>query len=461
MRKIILMILSIFVTSFLYAINLEDAQKIARQNNKNFLSQKANVEQANWNKYNAFTNFLPKFSLDESIVRIDNDTYNQAIQTIDIPVFDINNPSNIIGFLPMSSSSMYPDGIFKTTYTTKLTIQQPIFNGGKIFLGYQIANLSKKQADLNLQSKGDNLDYQVAEVYFNLLKMNDVLEISEKSLVSSQVQLEKVTEKFDVGIAKKSDILQWKVKVENDKITLEEIKNSIAVLKTVWKNLLGFDTSENIPLPENIFLSEYDIEIKKYSRFSENEKDRELQQILSQTENYNPDLKNLAITEKIAKKGYQIAKGNFLPSLNLQYSRQFESDDKLDFDGITKWNVAAIASFPIFQSGANFTNLKKSKYEFKKTKLQLEDAKEKILMGAENSFYNIITNAKKVNGSKLALENSKENHKIINDFYKQNMVTNTELLDAEVMLFAGEMNLAVAYYDYILAKYELYKFIKK
>ena len=229
----------------------------------------------------------------------------------------------------------------------------------------------------------------------------------------------------------------------------------------MWKNLLSIKDNAILPLPEGIILIQYDNEINNYASLSESEKNRKLLDILAKAEHYNPDLKNLRITEKMAKKGHQIAKGNFLPSLNLQYSRQFESDDKLDFDGITKWNVAAIASFPIFQSGANFTNLKKSKYEFKKTKLQLEDAKEKILMGAENSFYNIITNAKKVNGSKLALENSKENHKIINDLYKQNMVTNTELLDAEVMLFAGEMNLAVAYYDYILAKYELYKFIKK
>ncbi|MCD6102026.1 MAG: TolC family protein, partial [Candidatus Cloacimonetes bacterium] len=180
---------------------------------------------------------------------------------------------------------------------------------------------------------------------------------------------------------------------------------------------------------------------------------------LTQAERTNPDIKSLEIVKKISKKGYLIAKGNFLPSINLQFQKQFESDDKLDFDGEDSWNLVAVASFPVFQSGANLTNLKRSKYEYLKTKLQMDDAKDKILMGTKNSFYNLVTKAKKVNSAKVAFENAKENHKILNDLYEQGMVTNTELLDAEIILFGGEMNLTSAYYDYILAKYNLDKFV--
>ncbi|MCK4359525.1 MAG: TolC family protein [Candidatus Cloacimonetes bacterium] len=458
MRKITLILLLIFVNTSLLAISLEEAQKIARQNNKNFLATKANINQAKWNELNALTNFFPKFSLDETVLRLDDNTYNMANKTIYIPVLDAfgNSTGDQIPF----SSGALSSGMYKTNYTTSLTIQQPIFNGGKIFLGYQISKLAKEQAILMSLSGKNNLDYSVAETYLNILKMNDVLEISEKSLASSQAQLKKVSQKFDLGMSKKSDKLQWQVKVENDKITLEEIKNSISVLKTVWKNLLSIK-DDKLPLPEEIVLIQYNNEIDKYASLSDSEKDNKLLDILTKTKNFNPGLKNLKITEMIAKKGHQIAKGNFLPSFNLQYSRQFESDDKLDFDGETNWTIAAVASFPIFQSGANYTNLQKSKYELNKVKFQLDDAREKILMGAENSFYNLVTKSKKVVGNNLALKNAKENHKIVNNLYEQGMVTNSELLDAEIMLFAGEMNLAVAYYDYILAKYNLDKFMKK
>jgi len=49
---------------------------------------------------------------------------------------------------------------------------------------------------------------------------------------------------------------------------------------------------------------------------------------------------------------------------------------------------------------------------------------------------------------------------IINDLFKQGLVTNTELLDAEAMLFGSEMQLVASYYDFILFKYEMKKYIK-
>ncbi len=461
MKKTILLLLIILVCNSLFAINLDEAKKMAEENNKYFLSQKANLNQAKWNELNSLTNFLPKFSLNETVVRLDYDTYNMANQFSASPYYiplidDQGNPAPFP--LPLSAMS---GSIYKTTYTSQLTIQQPIFNGGKIIIGYQIAKLAKKQALLNLKSGKNDLDYQVAETYLNLLKLSDVQEISKKALASSKTHLKVVTDKYEQGIVKKSDVLQWKVKVENDKITLVEVKNGIGVLKTLWKNLLGMQDMDNLPLPDKIDLTQYEDEIKKYAEMSEQEKEQNLQRALTQSERSNPDIKTLETTEKIAEKGYLIAKGNFLPSINLQFQKQFESDDKLDFDGEDSWNLVAVASFPIFQSGANLTNLKRSKYEYLKTTLQLDDAKDKILMGTKNSFYNLVTKAKKVNSAKVAFENAKENHKILNNLYEQGMVTNTELLDAEIMLFGGEMNLTSAYYDYILAKYNLDKFTKE
>ncbi|MEA3474876.1 MAG: TolC family protein [Candidatus Cloacimonadota bacterium] len=449
----------LLICNSLSAISLDEAKKMAEENNKYFLSQKANLNQAKWNEYNAITNFLPKFSLNETAIRLDDNTYNKAIQTAQIPVFNSNGiPTG--DYIPFSPSAM-SGGMYRTTYTTQLAIQQPIFNGGKILIGYQIAKLVKEQALLNLESGKNDLNYQVAETYLNLLKLSDVKKISEKALASSKSHLKMVTDKYEQGIVKKSDVLQWKVKGENDKIALEEVNNSIEILKTLWKDLLGLKNSDNLPMPDEIDFIQYENEIEKYAEITEEEIDREIDKILTQAEITNPDIKSLEIVKKISKKGYLIAKGNFLPSINLQFQKQFESDDKLDFDGEDSWNLMAVASFPIFQSGANLTNLKRSKYEYLKTKLQLDDAKDKILMGTKNSFYNLVTKAKKVNSAKVAFKNAKENHKILNDLYEQGMVTNTELLDAEIILFNGEMNLTSAYYDYILAKYNLNKFIKE
>ena len=459
-RKILFVFISLFLFSTqLCALSLDDAISTALKNNKSFTAQKYSYLQYKWNEKNALTNFFPKVNLNASAVRIDNDTYKEANSTFHLKVFDaLGVPTG--DYVPITVGMM-AGGVYKTTYITDLTIQQPIFNGGKLFLGYKIAQLSTKQVLQNLASSQNDLQYNVADSYLNILKIQDMIKIANKSLASSKAQLKKIYDKFDVGMVKKSDVLQWEVKVENDKITLEELKNGLSVLKTYWYNILGLESLSQAAMPDRIDLTSYDNEITLLHSMSEVTKFDTLSYVLSVVKAENPDLKSFALSERIAKTAQNLAITNFLPSLNLQYTKTFDQDDKLNFDGAKSWNIAAVFSVPIFHFGTNITNLKRSNFQYKSTQLQLEDAREKILMAAENSVYDLITKAKRVISGKLAYENAKQNYSIVNDLFDQGMVTNTELMDAEVMLFGIELNLQTSYYDFVLAKYALEKFTNK
>ena len=437
MKKCFLSVLfAIISMTFLNSINLEKSIEIARKNNKEILSRTNALHSAKWKERNAITNFLPKLNFNSTIVRIDDDTY-QKYNAFNIPGMDL--PPSML--------------VYKTTYTNNLTLRQPIFNGGKLILGYQLAKLAQKQTENALSEKEKELDSQVATTYFNYLKLKDLLELSRKSLNSTKQHLQQVRKNFEVGLAKKSDVLQWQVKLQNDKTSLNEIENNLESLVSIWRNLLGLN--EPVELPDKIDVKKYDEEI---SVLVTNDKETEIQSFLNQVKKNNLSLKSLEISQKMLKKNYCLAKSNFLPSFNLQFSYEIEKDDKLDFSGEENWNLAAIVSVPLFTSFANFTNLKEAKYDLKKNKFLLEDTAEKILIAAENSFYKLTNAAESVENNKIALEFAKENHKIINELYKQKMITNTELLDAEVMLFASEMNLISSYYDFIIQKYETEKF---
>ncbi len=459
-RKILFVFISaILFSTNLCAMSLDKAITTAVQNNKSFTAQKYTYQQYKWNEKNAITNFLPKINFNATAVRIDNDTYENANAVMKLQVYDaFDNPTG--DYVPISAGMM-TGGIYKTTYMTDLTIRQPIFNGGKLFLGHQIAQLSTKQALQNLASSQNDLEYNVADSYLNILKIQDMIKIANKSLASSRAQLKKIYEKFNVGVVKKSDVLQWEVKVENDKITLEELKNGLSVLKTYWFNILGLASLSEAAMPDRIDLTSYDNEIVLLHSISEVTKFDTLSYVLTVVKAENPDLKSLALTERIAKTVQKLAISNFLPSLNLQYTRTFDQDNKLNFDGAKSWNIAAVFSVPIFHFGTNITNLKKSNFEYKSVQLQLEDAREKILMAAETSVYNLITKAKRVMSGKLAYENAKENYSIVNNLFDQGMVTNTELMDSEIMLFGSELNLQTSYYDFVLAKYTLEKYTNK
>jgi len=438
MKKVILIFILMFMISAFSAITLEESIELAKESNKELLAEKNAFRSADWGKKNALTNFLPKVSFNSTIVRIDDETYDRTNAPIQIPG---------LGQFP----AMFP--IYKTTYTNDITVQQSIFNGGKVILGYQLAGLAKKQAYLALQSKGKDISYAIASTYFGILKLQDLQTLSQKSLESTLSHLESVQKNYDVGSAKKSDVLQWQVKQKNDETALLEIGNSIDELYSFWQILLGTEEAKE---PSQIDVTDYNSETLQYAMMEKNELEKAAGDFLSKVEKTSPTIQTLELVKQMMKKNYCMAKGEFLPSLNLQFSYQLESDDEFDFDGEDNWNLVAALSVPI--SGTNYSNLKKAKYDLKKTQYETESAQENYMVAAKNIFYKLITKARTVEDNKTALEFARENHKIINELYTQGMVTNSELMDAEAMLFGSEMNLVASYYDYILLKYEIKKY---
>lgn len=440
-------------------ISLQEAQELALKQNRNYLAQKQNLEEAKWNEYKAISNFLPKLSFEESMVRIDEDSYEAAQEIYQLPVLDsLGLPTG--DYVPMSYSAL-GSAAYRTTFTSQLSLQQPIFNGGKLILGYKIADLAHEQAKSSLLSEKFNLEYKVSELYFNILRIEDLITIHKKQLNSSLNQYNKVKKKHELGMAKKTDLLQWKVKVENNRIKLDEVENNLEILKSYWQNILGLNQAKNKSFPEKIDLQKFEQDIKDNAKLEHTTKKLKLKNVLAKVQKKNADLKKIELASKISKKSYDLAKGNFLPSLNLQYTRQFEQDDKLNFKGEDNWNIAAVFSLPLFESGRNITEVLRAKSSYKKANLKLSDTREHVLIATKNAFYNLLTKAKKVESSKTSLHNAQENHTMINDYYEQGLVTNQELLDAEIMMFSAKMQLTNAYYDFIIAKYNLNKFLNE
>ncbi|MBC8385011.1 MAG: TolC family protein [Candidatus Cloacimonetes bacterium] len=452
MRRLVIICSILFFSILLHSekISLEQSIEIAKQNNKELLSENSALQSAGWMQKNAFTNFLPKLSFNSTAIRIDNDTYETANQMMELPV--ILNGQQMMIEIPAAAMS---GGIYKTTFMNNIIVQQPIFNGGKVLIGYQLANLARKQAVNSLQNKENDIIFQVAATYFNLLKLYDLQELAEKSLNSSNSHLQNIEKKYEVGIGQRSDVLQWQVKVKNDQTSKNEISNNIMIMESIWKNLLGMD--EVMKLPEKIQVGDFNPEIIEYADLDPENIRQKLDHYLSRVKSDNPNLKTLELSKKMMKKNYLMAKGNFLPSLNLQFTYEIERDDKFDLSGNDNWNLAAMMSFPLFSSGANYTNLRKSKYEMKQTDLMTESVKDNLLTGAETTFYTLLTKAQSCENNKSALELAQKNHQIINDLFEQGMVTNTELIDADILLFSSEMNLISSVYDFILSKYEMKK----
>jgi outer membrane protein len=429
-------ILLLLPLSSSFALSLDEALKIAQRQNRGLKGSRIDVQQNKYNTWSSFGSLLPKVNLSTTMVHLDPNTFDKMKAGYN---FDY---SRYIAETALGIPSMPPSDVFQRTYTTQLSVTQPIWNGGSYWLGYKQSsesyNISKTRFDLDSL----NLEYKVANLYFSILKVQELVRVNEQSLVSSRASLSTVKSRISAGVARESDRLQYDVKILEKESDLLLTKNNLEILKKRWADLLGLKSEDTLPSPDTISFSPYQGEIEKYSGFSieEAEKEWQVHQPVIKTKNQN--LKILDGNINLSSIAYKTQLGAFSPTLNLSWVKTIEKDEKFNFQGSDSWSLALTLSVPLFKGTSRIWNTKKARLALEKSRLTREDAEVNLLTSAKSSFLSMITYAKQVKIASAALQNAKVQYIQIQDQYRAGLATSTNLIDADLMLYSSQMRFA-------------------
>ena len=146
-----------------------------------------------------------------------------------------------------------------------------------------------------------------------------------------------------------------------------------------------------------------------------------------------------------------MAGGNFLPSVNLQYSNNWS---KYDFqDNFSESGQLGInLSIPIFPLVDNGLGVAKANNNLKQSKYTLETVSNGIKLSLQSSLINLVAAAKTVRSSKLAMEYSKETYGQMKERFTHGVITANELLSAEVMFTSAQNQYTTSFYNFLRAK---------
>ena len=214
-------------------------------------------------------------------------------------------PEQTVGF-NQSSGEILSDVSSITSASSNISINQNIYDGGVWWNNIRLAkNNYKISEQFNRQIK-TNIIRNVHFAYFNYLKAMQLLGVARSNLMSSQQQLALVEQKFDLGSAKKTDLLKAKVRFGQARVDL--ISND-ASLKSAYRNLKNAMGLINTNDEFSISDVERPLEI-----IPEFETGFELIQ------KFNPSIKAKQYQIVAAKIGTKIAKGSRMPNISISAS---------------------------------------------------------------------------------------------------------------------------------------------
>ena len=104
------------------------------------------------------------------------------------------------------------------------------------------------QADLNLENTREEVRYQAAEAYANLLHQENLTKIAGEAVDMAKTQLRLISDQYSEGAVAKADVLMMEVQLANCRKNLVSAKSATEVARSTLASIVGLpqDTMSRI-----------------------------------------------------------------------------------------------------------------------------------------------------------------------------------------------------------------------
>lgn len=411
---------------FSQALSLEDCIRIALTNKETLKASALDLESSKQSVKGSYSNILPSVqvsgSWNESRFPTQQGGYNPT--TGEISLEDINSFTSTSSGISLSQN-IYDGGIWWNTITQSKN-------------NYKIAEQMDRQVKINIIR-------DVHRTYFEYLKAMQLLDVARLNLMSSQQNQAMVERKFDLGSARKTDLLKAEVRFGQARV---DVVNNDAVVQNTYlnlKNAIGL-----IGSGQDIAILDVEAPLDSVPDF---ETGFELVQ------KSNPSVLAKQHQNIDAELSEKIAKGARLPSVkvNVNYSGNAEDYETLTGKWDENWRMSTTLSIsiPIFTGNSLSTRIQQAKLNVRKQDSeylqQLQDlsVQLRVFLDRLNNYLEIIPINEKI------LVSAEEDLKLAQERYSLGSTTLLEVLDAQVSLVSARSSLIRTKYDALIEQANL------
>ena len=441
-------------------ISLEECRQMALRQSKELDQARIKEEMAGYDRKIAMANYFPKISatggylynnrdvklisddqserLRNAGTTLDNDIWNALSTRVDkmesgrmkefghslLDMFrnspdkiDIASPINAIG--EEIDASLHPD--LHNILAGAVTVEQPVFVGGKIIYSNQMAALAQQLAKSQYDMKEADILLDVDQAYWQIISISEKKKLAQSYAELLSHMLEDVDAAISAGVSTQSDALQVKVKANEAAMLLTKATNGLALAKMLLCQKIG------LPLDSDIILADEDIDKIP-------EPVTPVQASMEDIYATRPETRSLALASQIYDRKARIARADMMPSVALIGAYTITNPNS--FNGFQNtWqggNLSAgvILRIPIFHGGESLYKYKKAKAEARQYTDRLDDAREMIELQVSQQRKLFAEARQKLEMADSNLDSAEENLRSARVGYDAGLITTNTVLAA-------------------------------
>ncbi len=399
-------------------ITLEQAIKLARENNQTLKEARLNLNQAQAQLAEALGAEFPTLSLQTDLQRSTSATSEIRANTA-------------------NANFASPDGVTSSLDAT-LQLDYNLYTGGQRSAQIRRAESQLQTQQLALEQAAEQLRFDVTDAYYAVQQADSQVEISQAAVADAEQSLRDAQLLEQAGLGTRFDVLQAEVDLANaeQNLTRAISQRRISRRQLVETLNLGQQIEVTAATPPEVAgtweLSLEESIIRAYQNRSE------LEQQLEQRE--------------IAQEDEVIALASIRPQVSLftRYNVRDILDDGSGGgtgtgDGLA---IGAQLQWTLYDGGQARARAQQAKENAAIAENRFDQARNQIRREVEQAFYNLQANEQNIDTARVAVEQGQESLRLARLRFQAGVGTQTDVINAQSALTQARGNLLTAIIDY-------------
>ncbi len=378
--------------------DINSCVKIALKNNLKILKKRLEEQAKDYSSKAAFKQMLPSFGTDYS--------YTGRRDAATIVIFG-------------RSITIYGHDEYKWN----LNVKQPLFYGGLLWNKYKEARIDLDLARLALFQARNEIVKETKTAFYEVLRSRKLLDEAKAQLRRLKAQYETVQAFYSAALRPKTDLLQSSVQLNQGRLALLKARHQLELSK----NRLNLVMRRSLEAPLNI-----------EERVSLTEVKHSLKELYSIALKNRPEVNEARLAVERAGKEIKIAKSEFFPRVDLtaSYSKDGVTPDVSNnpYGDHENAEVFLNATWNLFSWGKSRDRVVAAQKKMEAARVELQDVSDHVRLEVKNAYLLYEDAREGVRVAKSALKSAKEDYELNASRYKNQLASNTDVLDAQSRL---------------------------
>jgi outer membrane protein TolC len=404
-------------------LSLSQAVSIAVTRNLRMADSRLSVREKEHQRREAYSDFFPSISLQYSATA---DKYQQQgfIQQL-VGVQDSRWTVRGTGVPPGGAFPDYPYRIDPyRNFTLTATMTQPLFTGGKLLNDYKFAQLGVDFSAIQFEVDRQDLILDVTQAYYELIQGEKLLEVAESSIRALEALRNQTVEFFKAGVVPKVDVLSTEGQLAQARIQRTQALANIEQSKATLSFLLRYPQETPIRIVQDFAYRPNPYRIPDiYATAAGNR--LEIRQA------------NISVDQALAL--IKSAKADLLPQVSAQVQGTRVNDDWNPFDpeGVNDWQLQGLLTWT-FDMFRTRETVKERRASEARAFVAREQLVEQVMEEVKLAYVDMRRSESDIGNNRKAVEFRRENFRINQERYKEQVATYIEVLDAQRQLSLAE-----------------------